>query len=80
MLQKGMMQMQSSIYTSLCGNSRTPVELDPATHPIIARHWFGVEPLRPIGAIAAEVVVDRRFRHKVRRLHGLGDRVVGEAQ
>ena len=34
--------------------------------------------LRPIGAIAAEVVADLRFRRKVQRLHQLGDRVLGE--
>ncbi len=34
--------------------------------------------LRPIGAIAAEVVADLRFRRKVQRLHRLGDRVLGE--
>ena len=54
-------------------------DFDPGTHPIIARHWFGVEPLRSIGAIAAEVVADLRFRRKVQRLHRLGDRVLCEA-
>ncbi len=32
----------------------------------------------PIGAIAAEVVADLRFRLKVQRLHRLGDRVLCE--
>ena len=34
--------------------------------------------LRPIGAIAAEVVADLQFRRKVTRLHRQGPRVVGE--
>ncbi len=34
--------------------------------------------LRSIGAIAAEVVADMKFRHQVLRLHRLGPRVVGE--
>ena len=33
---------------------------------------------RSIGAIAAEVVADLRFRRQVQRLHRLGDRVLGE--
>ncbi len=33
---------------------------------------------RPIGRVAAEVMADLRFRRKVRRLHRLGDRVLGE--
>ena len=53
-------------------------KLDPGTHPIIARHWFGVELVRPIRSIAAEVVVDLRFRRKVQQVHRLGDRVFGE--
>ncbi len=34
--------------------------------------------LRPIGAIAAEVVADLQFRRKVIRLHRQGPRAVGE--
>ena len=49
-----------------------------AACPIIVRHWLGVEPLHPVGQIAAEVVADLTFRRKVERLHRLGPRVVGE--
>ena len=56
----------------------TPAGLDPATHPIIARHWFGIEPLRPISQIAAEAVADLRRRRHVQKVHRLGDRVFGE--
>ena len=36
------------------------------------------EGLRPIGALAAEIVADLRFRRQVLRLHRLGPRAVGE--
>ena len=55
-----------------------PADLDPATHPIVAQHFFGIEPLRPIGPIAADVVADLRRRRQVQRLHRRGDRVLGE--
>ncbi len=58
--------------------SSLPVDFDHAAHPIIARHFFGVEPFRPIGEVAAEVVADLQFRRRVQRLHGLGDRALGE--
>jgi hypothetical protein len=60
------------------GANTAPVNFDPATHPIIARHWFGVEPLRPIGQIAAEAVADLRRRRHVQKVHRRGDRVLGE--
>ncbi len=56
----------------------SPVDFDADAHPIIAKHWFGVEPFRPIGAVAAETVADLRFRREVKRLHRLGDRALGE--
>ena len=36
------------------------------------------EGLRPLGALAAEIVADLRFRRQVQRLHRQGDRVLGE--
>ncbi len=54
------------------------VGFNPAAHPIIARHFFGVEPSRPIGEVAAEVVADLRRRRHVQQVHRLGDRVFGE--
>ncbi len=35
-----------------------PVDPEMAAQPIIARHFFGVEPFRPIGEAAAGVVVN----------------------
>ncbi len=43
-----------------------------------ARHFFGVEPFRPIGEVAAQVVADLAFRRKVERLHRLGPRATAE--
>ncbi len=34
--------------------------------------------LRSIGAIAAEVVAEMKFRRRVQQVHRLGDRVLGE--
>ena len=33
-----------------------PTDFDATTNPIIARHWFGVEPFHQIGDVAAVVV------------------------
>ncbi len=79
--------MRRQTYPPECGEHRpigqiaaelTPADLDPATHPIIARHFFGIEPFRSIGAIAAEVVADLRRRRKVQQFYRLGDSVLGE--
>ena len=53
------------------------VGFNPAAHPIIARHFFGVEPF-PIRQATSEVVANLRFRGQVQRLHRLGARAVGE--
>ncbi len=60
------------------GRGRRPANFDAAACPILARHFFGVEPFRSIGEIAAEVAADLKFRRHVKRLHALGPRVVGE--
>ncbi len=56
------------------------IKIDPTSCPIIAEHFFGIEPLRPRGpvAVAADVVADLRRRRQVQRLHRRGDRVLGE--
>ncbi len=56
----------------------SPADFDPAAYPIIARHWFGIEPLHPIGQIMTEVVADLQFRRRVERLHRLGPRATAE--
>ena len=35
-----------------------PADFDAAAKPIICRHWFGIEPPRPVGPIAAEVIAE----------------------
>ncbi len=41
------------------GQDQRPVNFDATACPILAQHWFGVEPLRPIGVIIFPVI--RRF-------------------
>ena len=55
-----------------------PDGLDPERYPILARHWFGIEPFRQVGTVAAEIVADLSFRHRVIRLHERGPRIVAE--
>ena len=55
-----------------------PADFDAGALPIIAKHWYGIEPFRTIGQAAAEVVADLRFRRQVQRLHKLGPRVIAE--
>ena len=57
----------------------TPADLNPAVHPIIARHFFGVEKLPPIGSMAAEIVASSRRQRAAEHLHNLGPRPVLEA-
>ncbi len=53
-----------------------PADFDPADHPIISHHFFG---LRPIGEVAAEVVSSPRRQRAAEHLHNLGPRPVLEA-
>ena len=55
-----------------------PADFDATANPIIAVHIFGIESLRPIGQITAEVVADQKFRRQIERLHRLGPRVTAE--
>ena len=56
----------------------SPADFDPAACPIIAAHWYGIEPPRSTTVVAADVVADLRFRRCVARLHRLGPRVTAE--
>ena len=55
-----------------------PDGFDPAATPILAIHWFGIEPFRQVGEVAAEIVAGLSFRRRVTRLHERGPRVVAE--
>ncbi len=52
-----------------------PADFDTKRLPIVARHWFGWE---PIGTVAARVVQDIEFRRKAQRLHAKGPRLIAE--
>ena len=60
------------------GANAAPDDFDADACPILAIHFFGLEPPRPVGPIAAEAAADLRFRRKVKQDHRLGDRVFGE--
>ncbi len=45
----------------MSGQGQRPVDVDATAYPILARHWFGVKPLRPIGLIIVPIV--RRFEN-----------------
>ncbi len=55
-----------------------PLNFRPTDFPIISQHWFNVEPFRPVGELAAEVVADLRFRNKMTVLLAMGNRPVAE--
>ena len=70
-----------STRTASCSRSApdwVPTDFDATTNPIIARHWFGVEPFRPIGHVVAYVISDLRRRRHVQMLHRLGPRALNE--
>ncbi len=54
--------------------AQLPADFDLATHPIIARHWFGIEPPHSIGPVAAEIAVERGIAAGLapKVLHALG--------
>ncbi len=55
-----------------------PADLDTASHPIISRHWFGVEPPCSIGPIAVEAPVSLRRHRQFEHVHRLGPRAIEE--
>ncbi len=58
------------------GRGPRPANFDAMACPILARHWFGVEPSRSNPPIAAEVIADLRRQRNVRKLHRLGPRAL----
>ena len=61
-----------------CFSDYPPADFDTGAHPIIGLHLFGIQPLRPIGAIDADVVANLRRQRQVQALHRLGPRVLDE--
>ncbi len=58
-------------------SGRPPAEFDPAAHPILARHWFGIEPTRQTSN-AADMAACLKRRRQIEHLYRLGPRAVGE--
>ena len=42
-----------------------PVDFDPAAHPIIARHFFGVEAFRQFGYFAGDIGTDLKRQRRI---------------
>ncbi len=63
---------------SRSGPYTVPVDFDAAEHPILAVHWFGLAPLRPIGQIAVEALSSLRRHRQFEHLHRLGPRATEE--
>ncbi len=59
------------------GNT-APVNFDSNAFPIIAVHFFGVEPLRPTGQVAVEAPASLRRHRQFEHVHRLGPRAVEE--
>ena len=55
-----------------------PLDFEADTMPILAAHWFGTKPSRPIGEVAAQLVADRRRQRQFEPVTRLGPRAVGE--
>ncbi len=55
----------------------TPAGFDPAAHPILARHWFGIEPIRQTSD-TVDMATRLKRQRQIEHLHSLGPRAVGE--
>ena len=61
--------MTSTRGPAMSGRGQRPDSFDATACPIIARHWFGVEPFQPIGEVAVEVVAELALKRRVE--HGV---------
>ena len=55
-----------------------PADLDPGTHPIIARHWFGIEPLYSHSQICTTRPTSLRRHLQFEHVYRLGPRAIEE--
>ena len=55
-----------------------PADFDATANPIISRHWFGVDPLRPVGHVVLGVVAALKRQRQIEHVYRLGLRAVGE--
>ena len=58
------------------GQDQRPVDFDATACPILAQHWFGVEPPLLNTFVTADIIADMRRQRHVRKLHRLGPRVL----
>ena len=61
------------------GQGQQPTNFNPATHPILSRHFFGVETPCTTGSTPAEIVASPGRQRAAEHLHNLGPRPVLEA-
>ena len=54
-----------------------PDDFDPAAHPILATHWFGIEPTHQTSA-TVDIAASLKRQRQIEHLHRLGERAVGE--
>ena len=73
---RGRASSRATEYPSHDPFDEPPADFDPADHPILSAHFFG---LRPTGEAAAEVVSILRRQRAAEHLHNLGPRPVLEA-
>ncbi len=60
------------------GANAAPDDFDPAAYPILAIHFFGVEPHHPIGPIPVEAPASLRRHRQFEHVHRLGPRAIEE--
>ena len=54
-----------------------PAVFDPAAHPILATHWFGIEPIHQTNN-TADMAARHKRQRQIEHLHRLGPRAVEE--
>ena len=54
-----------------------PADFDPTAYPILARHFFNVEPSQQISD-TTDMAARHRRQRQIEHLHRLGERAVGE--
>ena len=55
-----------------------PADFDATANPIISRHWFGIDPLRPVGHVVLGVVAALKRQRQIEHVYRLGVRAVSE--
>ena len=61
-------------YKSNGAPSSAPADFDATANPIISLHWFGVDPLRPVGHVVLGVFAALKRQRQIEHIHRLGPR------